>query len=274
MALDFIDTFMASIRRLESGNFAGNYSAQGTKIPSGMYAGERAYGAYQIMPGNWSAWAAEAGIPGADMRDKAAQDRVAKYKFTQYYNKYQDWGLVAIAWFAGGGRADTAMKNGVGAVAGIKDANGYSVADYYRDTQKYMKYASDAGYGPDMSRVNQVSASGMLDPQAQAGTRSEMFKTPYFGGGGNVPVPPEGDATAALTPGSVDFAQVGMPAYPSVEGFAGPQEPAEEASTMKPLLIQMMTSLSDLVAGGRRVPVGTGVAPNRIILDNQEGQQV
>ena len=143
MALDLISQFMASIRRLESGSYEGRYAAQGPYVNSGMYAGQQAYGAYQIMPGNWNAWAREAGLPNADIRDPAAQDAVARYKFTQYYQKYQDWNLVAIAWFAGGSRADKAMAAGITSVAGIADVTGTTIAKYVEKINQYMDEVPD-----------------------------------------------------------------------------------------------------------------------------------
>ena len=69
-SIDDLNQFMASIRRRESGSYAGNYNAQGPTIRSttSMYYGERAYGAYQIMPGNWSSWSAQAGYGGLPNR--------------------------------------------------------------------------------------------------------------------------------------------------------------------------------------------------------------
>lgn len=98
--------FMARIRHIESN---GNYSAQNRS--SG------AYGAYQIMPGNWAAWATEAlgyprssGISGKAIDPsswfppptQANQDAVATFRFTRAYTWLADWRRIAAMWRSGG----------------------------------------------------------------------------------------------------------------------------------------------------------------------------
>jgi hypothetical protein len=134
LALDQLEVFMAAIRRMESGSYEGNYSATGPRSSSlGI-----PLGAYQIMSANWASWASQAGLAGADWRSREAQDAVARHKFTEYYNRYQDWGLVAIAWFAGPGRADEARRNGISSVGAIKDSLGTSVSTYVTNVNSYM----------------------------------------------------------------------------------------------------------------------------------------
>ena len=50
-------------------------------------------------------------LPSLNWEDPKTQDRTAKNKFTQYYNKYKSWDLVAIAWFAGPGNANIVKRN-------------------------------------------------------------------------------------------------------------------------------------------------------------------
>lgn len=159
MAMEELETFMAAIRKLESGSLQGDYGAIGVPTSDGS----RARGAYQIMDKYWDAWAAEAGIRGAQWRDPLAQDRVARYKFTQYYQTYGDWRLVAIAWFAGPGRANAVAKAGLSSVAGIADANGTTIGKYVQVIANNMKEAAQAGYGPTPS----PDVLARLDPQAQ-----------------------------------------------------------------------------------------------------------
>lgn len=98
--------FMARIRHIESND---NYSAQNRS--SG------AYGAYQIMPGNWAQWATEAlGLPrssGFSKKDadpstwtptptQANQDAVATFRFTRAYTWLADWRRIAAMWRSGG----------------------------------------------------------------------------------------------------------------------------------------------------------------------------
>lgn len=181
MALNELELFMAAIRRLESNTYEGDYAARGPTVESGMYAGQKALGAYQIMPGNWAAWAAEAGIPGASWQSKAAQDAVARFKFTQYYQRFGDWRLVAIAWFAGPARAERARAEGIDSLSGVRDVIGTSVPTYVQKIVDYMHEAQDLGYGP--SRDPEVV--GRLDPQAQRSITSGQLSVdqPLFGAG-------------------------------------------------------------------------------------------
>lgn len=123
-----LGAFMAAIRKQESSD---NYGAIG---PSTRYG--RARGAYQILASNWDSWAAQAGLPGADWRDKDAQDRVATHQFTRLFQKYGRWDAVAVAWFAGEGRADRFIAD-PGSVAGISDG-GSTIANYVRKAMDGM----------------------------------------------------------------------------------------------------------------------------------------
>ena len=173
MGIEQLDSFMAGIRLVESGSAAGNYSAIGPTTPEG----NRARGAYQIMEQFWDGWAAQAGLPGADWHSRAAQDRVARYKFTQYYNKYRDWALVAIAWFKGPGIADQAQRDGPLSVFAIQDrTTGTSIKTYVQRVLEHLGEASTpaatAGqpapptpppgiYNPDLSSL---AAGDIPDP--------------------------------------------------------------------------------------------------------------
>lgn len=176
MALGELNTFMAAMRQMETRSFEGRYLQRGPVItdPESVYYGQRALGAYQIMPGNWPAWAAEAGIPGADWRSPAAQDAVARHKFTQYYRQFGDWRLVAIAWFAGPSRAARAAEEGIESVGGIRDVLGTTVAQYVTQVSDYMRQAVDEGYAPERAE----SVVDRLDPQASESVKRERKRTP------------------------------------------------------------------------------------------------
>lgn len=147
-----IDRFMAAIRDLESN---GNYHAVGVPTKGG-----RALGAYQIMSQYWPGWAAEAGIPGADWRDPKAQDRVARYKMQRYFERYGRWDLVAIAWFAGPGRANTAANQGIESVSDLSDVLGTSVGTYVRRIMDTMGDAPPDDGPPDPNVPGPGRASG------------------------------------------------------------------------------------------------------------------
>lgn len=138
MALDNLDTFAEVIKLQES---SGDYNAIG---PVTRYG--RALGAYGIVEDNWANWAKQADLEGADWHDPKAQDAVAKNKMAEYYNKYNSWDLVAIAWFAGPGNADIVMRNtdleplllsedaeNLPSIMSLQDVLGKSVKDYVDD---------------------------------------------------------------------------------------------------------------------------------------------
>ena len=128
-----LEQFMHALGALESGN---RYDIKG---PTHSTYGT-ATGRFQIMSKIYPAWAREAGVDPNDW-SPAAQDKVARYKMSQYYARYGSWDLVAVAWFAGPARADKAKKQGISSVGGIKDSLGTSVSRY---VQKVMSGMSGA----------------------------------------------------------------------------------------------------------------------------------
>lgn len=174
-------TFMAATRRLESGSFQGNYGAQGRVIPSG----NRALGAYQIMSHIWDGWAVNAGIAGANWRDPAAQDRVARYQMKKYYDQYQNWELVAVAWYAGGSRA-TSVLNRYGSNATnaeIANVVGSSIADYANKVvNRYAAEAPNSEWGIEQGLQPLGSDSvGMETPDttpATGGDNEQLLNNP------------------------------------------------------------------------------------------------
>ena len=157
MALEQLDTFMETMKMQES---SGDYSAIG---PVTRYG--RGLGAYQIVEDNWDDWSKEAyyegynkmtaqqrkNLPSLNWNDPKTQDRTAKNKFTQYYNKYKSWDLVAIAWFAGPGNANKVKRNtnlnprllledssNLVDIMSYKDVLGKNVGDYVNDVMTNM----------------------------------------------------------------------------------------------------------------------------------------
>ena len=132
MAIDQLPMFMQAIAEQESG---GKWDAVGP------HTGEtygRAVGRWQIMENIWPSWAREAGLPGADWRDPEAQEHVARFKMRQYYQRYGRWDLVAIAWFAGPGRANQAAEEGIESVGNLDDVLGTTVSQYVAKMQSTM----------------------------------------------------------------------------------------------------------------------------------------
>lgn len=126
-----VSSIIEGIASVESG---GDYDATGAD-------GE--IGKYQIMPGNYAAWAKEAGVDPTD-KSPEAQDKIANYKITQYWNKYQDPIAVAIAWNGGPYRADQYLKTGE-----IPNAKGTSsVGGVAYNVEAYAKkFAESLGLG-------------------------------------------------------------------------------------------------------------------------------
>jgi hypothetical protein len=62
-------------------------------------------GPYKIDARMWSMWAAAAGLPNAKWEDKRAQEIVASYAARTLYDRFENWGLVAIGWRYGAGTA-------------------------------------------------------------------------------------------------------------------------------------------------------------------------
>lgn len=85
-----IEQFMQALSGQESG---GSYGA--TNSTSG------ASGKYQIMPGNWSEWAKEAGLSANAPQTPENQEIVARAKIASYYQEFGNWADVAKAWYGG-----------------------------------------------------------------------------------------------------------------------------------------------------------------------------
>jgi hypothetical protein len=107
-----------AIKKIESGG--GNYSARGPVVESGQYKGQRAMGAYQVMPGNLPAWskAALGRVVSEDefMSSKVIQDTIFLDQMTKSFDKYGSAEDAASVWFTGQpaskskGRSDGYMK--------------------------------------------------------------------------------------------------------------------------------------------------------------------
>lgn len=89
----------------------GNYTAQGKAIsnPKSQYFGQRALGAYGVMPGNLAPWLREANMPSMTteqfLANPTAQDQLFKFKFGQYVHETGSFNSATDRWF-GLGTAD------------------------------------------------------------------------------------------------------------------------------------------------------------------------
>ena len=112
-----IDRFISALIGQESG---GN--------PNAENADSGAMGLGQIMPENWGPWAAEAGVDPSDF-SAANQMRVIRYKVSKYYEQYDNWQDVAVAWYGGAGGVQRLHAGG-----GYADEDGYPSLRAYADS--------------------------------------------------------------------------------------------------------------------------------------------
>jgi len=88
---DEFNSFVSAMGGQESG---GDYNETNKRTG--------AAGKYQIMPNNWDQWSSEAGLPKGSSMTPDNQEKVARYKLKQYYDKYGPENA-AKAWYAGEG---------------------------------------------------------------------------------------------------------------------------------------------------------------------------
>lgn len=84
---------------------SGDYAAVGPVVEKGMYAGQRAYGRYQVMEGNIGPWTKEA--LGREMTreefmaDPKAQDAVVEFQLRKSFQQFGTYDDAASVWFSG-----------------------------------------------------------------------------------------------------------------------------------------------------------------------------
>ena len=89
-----------------------------------------------------------------EVKEKAA------YKFTEYYNTYGSWDLVAVAWYAGPGTANKAKALGLDSVGNIENLESFgpNVSEYVNSVMdKYEKVLETASNDTVDSYVSQTS---------------------------------------------------------------------------------------------------------------------
>lgn len=113
------DRLLDGITSVESG---GNYNPPHPTVTKGEYAGQHALGRYGVMQGNLQPWLKEAGMPTMTeaefLRDHKAQDDLAKFKLSQYQDKYGSANKAAMAWFTGSPDPDPTVDDGHTTAAG------------------------------------------------------------------------------------------------------------------------------------------------------------
>ena len=160
--------FMAGVRFVESGDTRGKYSHRQKPIN-----GLRADGAYGFT--KWRDQAAAAGLPGANIKDEAAQDRVAANTFRYLFEKYGTWDLVALAWYTNEKTADQAKEGGYREVNQIKNPQ---VKKYMQDVVNATS-AAEADDNPYSSPQDHIPLVGapMQDAAPKEFRASELMAT-------------------------------------------------------------------------------------------------
>jgi hypothetical protein len=131
-----IDMYLKALLMRESTN---NYEAKHKAsviedFATGKPIRVQALGGYGILDINFPKWAKQAGLKDFDMadedwKDPVAQDTIAKYKVQEYFNKFQSWDAVSVAWFAGENKAKELQSNGT-IDYDKADSNGTTIKQY------------------------------------------------------------------------------------------------------------------------------------------------
>lgn len=125
-----INKISEAIGQYESGNKFWKF---GNTVKSGRYAGERALGKYQIMPGNLPSWSKEAlGREVSQkefMENEELQDAIAQHQMLKIAKKHNNPIDVASIWLSG--RPFGKSK--------AKDVNGTNQTTYVKNVMKYYK---------------------------------------------------------------------------------------------------------------------------------------
>ena len=131
-----IDMYLKALFMRESTN---NYEAKHKASVIEDYATGKpirvqALGGYGILDINFPIWAKQAGLKDfsmadEDWKDPKAQDTIAKYKVQEYFNQFNSWDAVSVAWFAGENKAKELMRNGT-IDYDKADSNGTTIKQY------------------------------------------------------------------------------------------------------------------------------------------------
>ncbi|WP_371378924.1 transglycosylase SLT domain-containing protein [Sporomusa aerivorans] len=159
------EEFFAAVAAQESG---GNYSAQNERTG--------AFGKYQIMPENWSSWAATAGLSPYAEQTPENQEIVAKHILGSYFDEYGAEGAF-VAWYAG-------SQNGARWRDGAPDAIGANGQHYgwdYRwsenepSIKEYVEQAlGKAGY--ISNEIQDVSSSKSAPEQPAPQGKEPVYR--------------------------------------------------------------------------------------------------
>lgn len=174
-----LEQFMAAIRQQESGD---NYSWSGEVSSTG------ARGAYQFEPATWDGFAKEAGVNPND-HSAQAQNQVAAFAMTQYFNKFGNWAAVAKSWYGGGGWATLNQNE--------QWEGGPSLNQYANLTLQHMQAA---GY----SEANLGSAENTAETPSTVQYAASQVGTAFATGAGVTPATNAAEANQVASTSGTD----------------------------------------------------------------------
>lgn len=152
-------TFEQFFRAIVAQESGGDYHARGQWV-----RGDRAYGKYQIMGANIPSWTAlyygKSLTPEQFLRNRAAQDAVARGKLRSYYNK---WGArgAAAAWYAGPGNHNLDQNT-------RKQSGGPSIKGYVDSVINHaLSYPSGGGGGGSTNYSKQATEKRSASEMAE-----------------------------------------------------------------------------------------------------------
>jgi len=184
VGLEEIEAFKAGLRKTESKSWEGDPMRRGL-----WKDGDGEVGSYGVRASNFAYWASEVGLAGADWQDAEVMEIVVTNKITQYYEQYQDWDLVAMAWLGGTDLADAVASEPV-----ARSTNGFegrSVGDMADEITTNMGQAPEEVAGlpapPDMPYTPSVKPKSKLttqevDAKTQLVTMFDQWGTDLAGG--------------------------------------------------------------------------------------------
>lgn len=155
------DDFFRAVGAQESG---GDYGATNSRT--------KAFGKYQILPSNWPSWAREAGLPEGAEQTPENQEKVARYKLGQYFDKYGAEGAL-VAWYSGeqnakrwvDGEADAIGENGQHYSWDAKQGNGDepSIREYVNSAMSQNGPADELAVYKQREKIKQLYMNKVND---------------------------------------------------------------------------------------------------------------
>lgn len=155
------DDFFSKVAAQES---EGNYNASNSRT--------KAFGKYQILPSNWPSWSKEAGLPEGAEQTPENQEKVARYKLGQYFDKYGAEGAL-VAWYSGeqnakrwvDGEADAIGENGQHYSWDAKQGNGDepSIREYVNSALSQKSDTDELAIYNQREKVKQLYRNKLND---------------------------------------------------------------------------------------------------------------